>query len=98
MENKILNDIAVIQWIPSCHKNRMTIRVITFWGVYIMSLTMSLSKMCFLIEIMVILKVIKSHFKRSYKKSHFKGSYNKQNLTLVVILYEVYETRHRFVS
>ena len=40
--------------------------------------------MHFLIEIiMVILKSI---------KSHFKGAYDKQNLTRVVILYEIYET------
>ena len=43
----------------------------------------------FLIEIMLHLKVI---------KSHFKGSYDKQNLTLVVISYEIYETRQRLVS
>ena len=41
----------------------------------------------FLIEIMIILKAI---------KSHFKGSYNKQNLILVVISYEIYETFHKF--
>ena len=37
----------------------------------------------FLIEIRIILKAI---------KSHFKWSYDKQNLTLVVISYEIYET------
>ena len=37
----------------------------------------------YLIEIMFILKAI---------KSHFKGPYDKQNLTLAVILYEIYET------
>ena len=42
----------------------------------------------FLFEIMLILKAI---------KSNFKGSYNKQNLTLVVISYEIYETRQRLV-
>ena len=30
-------------------------------------------------------------------KSRFKGSYDKQNLTLVVISYEIYETRLRRV-
>ena len=39
--------------------------------------------------IMVILKAV---------KSHFKGSYDKQNLTLVVISYEIYETDRRPVS
>ena len=42
-----------------------------------------------LIEIMLHLKAI---------KSHFKGSYDKQNLTLEVISYEIYETRRRLVS
>ena len=31
-------------------------------------------------------------------KSHFKESYDKQNLTLVVISYDIYETRRRLVS
>ena len=31
-----------------------------------------------------------SHWKEI--KSHFKGSYDQQNLTLVVIAYEIYET------
>ena len=82
-------DVAVIQWITSCHKNRMTIRVITLWRVYVTSLTTSVSSMRFLCEIMFILKAIKSHFKRLY---------DKQNLTLVVISYEIYETRRRLVS
>ena len=43
----------------------------------------------FLIEIIFILKAI---------KSYFKGSYDKQNLTLVVISYEIYKTRRRLVS
>ena len=30
-------------------------------------------------------------------KSHFKKSYDKQNFTLVVISYEIYETRRRLV-
>ena len=45
--------------------------------------------MCFLLEILSILKAI---------KSDFKGCYDKQNLTLVVISYEIYETRQRLVS
>ena len=69
-------DVAVIQWITSCHKNRMTTRVITLWHVHVASLTTSMSTMRFLIEIMFILKAI---------KSHCKGSYDHPNLTLVVI-------------
>ena len=43
----------------------------------------------FLIEMMLILKAIKSHGKGSYDK--------KQNLNLVVISYEIYKTRRRLV-
>ena len=53
-------------------KNRMTTCVITLWRENVTSLTTSVSTMRFLIEIMFILKAI---------KSHFKGSYDKQNLT-----------------
>ena len=52
-------------------------RVLVLWRVHVTSLTTYMSAMRFLIEIIFILKVI---------KSHFKGSYDKQNLTLVVIL------------
>ena len=86
---RLSHDVAVIQWITSCHKNRMTTRVITLLRVSVTSLTTSMSTMRFLSEIMFVLKAI---------KSHFKGSYNKQNLTLVVISYEIYETRRRLVS
>ena len=81
-------DVAVIQWITSCHENRMTIGVITPWHEYETSLRMSVSAMHFLIEIMFILKAIKFHIKRSY---------DKQNFTLVFILYEIYETSLFFV-
>ena len=54
-------NIVVIQWITSCHKNHMTTRVITLWRIYVTSLTTSLSTICFLSEIMFILKAIKSH-------------------------------------
>ena len=63
----------------SCHKNRITLPVITIWRVHVTSLTTSVSTMQFRIEIMFILKAT---------KSHFKGSYDKQNLTLVVISHE----------
>ena len=75
--------------ITSCHKNRMTARVITLWRVHVTSLTMSISAMRFLIETMFISKAI---------KISYKWSYDKQNLTLVVISYEIYETRRRLVS
>ena len=56
-------DVAVIQWIMSCHKNCMTTRVITLWRVCVTSLTTSVSTVCFHIELMSILKAIKSRFK-----------------------------------
>ena len=65
-------DVAVIQCITACHKNRMTTRVITLWRVDVTSLTTSMSAMRFPLEILPILKAM---------KSYFKGSYNKQNLT-----------------
>ena len=43
----------------------------------------------FLVEMMFILKAIKSNFKRPY---------DKESLTLVVNSYEIYETRRRLVS
>ena len=83
------HDIAGIQWITPCHKNRLTTHVITLWATQVTSLTTSVPTMCFLIEIMFILKAI---------KSHFKGPYDKQNLTLMIALYEIFETRQRIVS
>ena len=67
----------------------MTTREITLWRVDVTSLTTSMSTMLFLLEILSILKA---------KKSDFKGSYDKQNFTLVVISYEIYEIRQRLVS
>ena len=61
----------------------MTTCVITLWRVNVTSFTTSVSTMRFLAEIMFVLKDI---------NSHFRGSYDKQNLTLVVISYEIYET------
>ena len=76
-KNLVLSyDVAVIQWITSCHKNCMTTRVMTLRRVSVTSLTTPVSTMRFLSEIMFNLKAI---------KSHFKGPYDKQNLTLVVI-------------
>ena len=82
-------DVDVIQWITSFHKNPMTTRVITLFRVHVTSLMTAVSTIHFVIEITFILKTI---------KSHFKGSYDNQNLTLVVILYDIYETRRRHVS
>ena len=56
----------------------MTTCVITLWRVDVSSLTTFVSTIRFLIEIMFILKAI---------KSHFKGSYDKQNITLVFFFY-----------
>ena len=68
MQEVVLSyDVAVIQWITSCHKNRMATRVI-LWRERVTSLTTFMSAMRFLIEIMFILKAIKYHFKGSYDK------------------------------
>ena len=91
MKKTLSYDVVVIQWTMSCHKNRMTTCVITLWLVEVKSLTTSLSTMHFLIVIMFILKAI---------KSHFKGSYDKQNLTRVVISYQIYDhsPKARFIN
>ena len=68
----------------SCHKNRMTRRVIALWCMHVMSLTMSVSAVCFLIEIMLTLAVIKAHFQELY---------DKQNHTFMVTSYKIYDTR-----
>ena len=82
-------DVAVIRWLKLCHKIRMTTRVITLRHVDITLLTTVMATMHFLLEILSLLKAI---------KSNFKGSYDKQNPTLVVISYEIYETRRWFIS
>ena len=83
------HDVDVIQWITSGHKNCMTTRVIILWRVHVTSLTKPVSTVSFLFEILFILKAI---------KFHSKVSYDKQNLTLVVIPYDIYETSLRRVS
>ena len=50
--NVVLALVVVIQWITSCHKNRMSTRVITLWRIDVMSLTTSVSTMHFLLEIL----------------------------------------------
>ena len=77
-------DVVVIQWITSCQKNYMIPHVIPLRRQRVTSLTTSVSTMCFLNIILFSSKAI---------RSHFKGSCDKQNLTLVVILYEIYKTR-----
>ena len=77
-------DVAVIKGKISCHKNHTTAR-----GICVTSLTTSVSTMRFLSEIIFISKAI---------KSDFKGPYDKQNRTLVVISYEIYETRQRHMK
>ena len=74
-------DVAVFQWITSCHKNRMTTRVITLLREYATSLTTSVTTMLIFIGHM-------STFRGD--KIVFKKSYDKTNLTLVVISYEIY--------
>ena len=75
------HDLPVIQWITSCHKNRMTTRV--------MSPTTSMPTMRFLLETLSIFNAI---------NPILQDHYDQQNLTLVVISYEIYETRQRLVS
>ena len=74
----------------SCHKKIMNTRVITFWREHVTSLITTVLTKRFLIENNVILKVIKFHFKGSYR-------YDKQKLILEVISYEIYETRLNFI-
>ena len=62
----------------------MAIRVTTLWRVRVTSLTTSVLAMRLSIDINI--------------KISFKGSYNKQNLTLMVISYEIYKTRQRLAS
>ena len=60
VSNCILSyDVSIIQWITSCHKNRMTTRVITLWRFYVTRWTTLVSTLSFLTEIMLILKAIK---------------------------------------
>ena len=61
----------------------MTTHGITLWCKYVMSLTMFMSTMHFLIEIIYILKAIKSHSEGMI--------YDKQDLTLVVNKNEIDE-------
>ena len=86
---KISYGVSIIRWITSCHKNRMTTCVIILWRERVTPLTTSVSAMRFLLQILSILKAI---------KSNFRGSYDTQNLILVVISYEIYDTPRWLVS
>ena len=63
MHLDLSHDVAVIQWITSCHKNRMPTRVITLWRVNVTAFTTYVSTMRFLTEIMFIFKAINSNLK-----------------------------------
>ena len=56
-------DVAVSKWITSCHKNRMTTRVLTLLREYVMSVTTSVTTMLIFIGNMSILKAIKSYLR-----------------------------------
>ena len=60
----------------------MTTREVTLWRADVTSLTKSVSTIHSFLEISFIMKAI---------KFNSKVSYDKQNLTYVVILYEIYE-------
>ena len=55
-------DVAVFQWITSCHKNHMTTHVITLLRECVKSLTTSVTTMLIFIENMSTLRAIKSYF------------------------------------
>ena len=86
----------------------MMTRVITVWCEHVTSLTTSVSIMRFLIEIMLILKAIKSILKVRMTSrlplpptginTYLDILLNVDDLTLVVNSYEIYETRQRLVS
>ena len=54
----IIRDVAVFQWITSCHKNHMTTRVLTLLREYVTSLTTS--------------KIQDTRYKKLYLKSTIK--------------------------
>ena len=80
-------DVADIQWITPCHKNRMACNNTLASRRNVIDNVRANN--AFLAEIMSILEAI---------KFHYKGSHDEQNLTLMVILYEIYETRQRLIS
>ena len=73
-------DVAVFQWIMSCHKNRMTTRNNTSAGIRSVIDDVRNNNVNF-------------HWKYVHfdgDKIVYKKSYDKTNLTLVVISYEIY--------
>ena len=78
-----------------CHKNHMTSHVTTLLRVHV-NLTMSFQQYFFIMKKNE--KKKKKVFSLNAIKSHFKGSYDKQNLTLMVISYEIYVTCYKLVS
>ena len=56
-------DVAVFQWITSCHKNRMTTRVLTLLREYVTSLVTSVITMLIFIGNMSTFKAIKSYLR-----------------------------------
>ena len=54
----LLYDVAVIQWITSCHKNHMTTCVIILWREDVTSMITSVSTLRLLLEILCNLKEI----------------------------------------
>ena len=65
-------DVTFIQRITSCHKNGMTTRVITLARRRNAIDNFRVNN-AFLIQIMIILRAIKFHFKGSYEKQNLKS-------------------------
>ena len=86
-ERSLSYDVAIIRWITSCHKNRMSTGAITLAHTRNVIDNVHVNNE-FSSRNSVRLRAIKFHFKRSY---------DKQDLTLVVISYEISETRQRLV-
>ena len=56
--------VTVIQWLTSCHKNRMSTRVITFWCIHVT---------LFLIETVLILKAMKGKHDTEIQSTVFRA-------------------------
>ena len=65
--------VTVSQWLTSCHKNRMSTRVITFWRIHVTLLTTSVSVVCFLIETVLILKAMKGKHDTEIQSTVFRA-------------------------
>ena len=77
-------DVAVIPWITSCHKSYDHTCINTFARTH------------------NVIDNVQDNYAFSHSANvHFEGdkrSYGKQNLTLVIISYKIYETRRRLLS